>query len=59
MRLDEPVELLRELEENAPFDFNIRRTSGDNLVLDVDEDQDPSSAPRSPAERILAAPLNV
>lgn len=41
MRLDEPVELLRELEENAPFDFNIRRTSGDNLVLDVDEDQDP------------------
>lgn len=41
MRLDEPVELLRELEENAPFDFNIRRTAGDNLVLDVDEDQDP------------------
>jgi hypothetical protein len=41
MRLDEPVDLLRELEENAPFDFNIRRTSGDNLVLDVDEDQDP------------------
>jgi hypothetical protein len=41
MRLDEPVDLLRELEENAPFDFNIRRTSDDNLVLDVDEDQDP------------------
>jgi hypothetical protein len=41
MRLDEPVELLRELEENAPFDFNIRRTADDNLVLDVDEDQDP------------------
>jgi chromosome segregation ATPase len=41
MRLDEPVDLLRELEENAPFEFNIRRTSGDNLVLDVDEDQDP------------------
>ncbi len=41
MRLDEPVDLLRELEENAPFDFNIRRTSGDNLILDVDEDQGP------------------
>jgi hypothetical protein len=41
MRLDEPVELLRELEENAPFEFNIRRTADDNLILDVDEDQDP------------------
>ncbi|HKB50475.1 MAG TPA: hypothetical protein VKC63_03495 [Solirubrobacterales bacterium] len=41
MRLDEPVDLLRELEENAPFDFNIRRTVDDNLILDVDEDQDP------------------
>lgn len=41
MRLDEPVDLLRELEESAPFDFNIRRTAGDNLILDVDEDQGP------------------
>jgi hypothetical protein len=41
MKLDEPVELLRELEENAPFDFNIRRTSGKRLILDVDEDQGP------------------
>jgi hypothetical protein len=41
MHLDEPVELLRELEENAPFDFNIRRTGGDNLILDIDEDQGP------------------
>jgi hypothetical protein len=41
MQLDEPVDLLRELEESAPFDFNIRRTADDNLVLDVDEDQDP------------------
>jgi hypothetical protein len=41
MRLDEPVELLRELEENAPFEFNIRRTAGDDLILDVDEDQGP------------------
>lgn len=41
MHLDEPVDLLRELEENAPFDFDVRRTADDNLVLDVDEDQDP------------------
>jgi hypothetical protein len=41
MHLDEPVDLLRELEESAPFDFNIRRTADDNLVLDVDDDQDP------------------
>lgn len=41
MRLDEPVELLRELEEKAPFDFNIRRTADERLILDVDEDQDP------------------
>lgn len=41
MRLDEPVDLLRELEETAPFDFNIRRTADDNLILDVDEDQNP------------------
>jgi hypothetical protein len=41
MRLDEPVALLRELEENAPFDFEIRRTADDNVVLDVDDDQGP------------------
>jgi hypothetical protein len=41
MQFDEPVELLRELEENAPFDFNIRRTADERLILDVDEDQDP------------------
>ena len=41
MRLDEPVDLLRELEESAPFEFNIRRTADERLILDVDEDQDP------------------
>jgi hypothetical protein len=41
MRVDEPVDLLRELEENAPFDFRIRRTVGDDLILDLDEDQGP------------------
>lgn len=38
MQLDEPVELLRELEENAPFEFHVRRTA-DSVILDVDEDQ--------------------
>jgi hypothetical protein len=41
MRLDEPVDLLRELEERAPLEFRVRRTSDDNLVLDIDEDQGP------------------
>jgi len=41
MRLDEPVELLRELEERSPLEFRVRRTSDDNLILDVDEDQGP------------------
>jgi hypothetical protein len=41
MHLDEPVDLLRELEERSPLDFRVRRTSDDNLILDVDENQDP------------------
>jgi hypothetical protein len=38
MRLDEPVELLRELEERSPFEFHVRRSADDNLILDVDDD---------------------
>jgi hypothetical protein len=38
MNLDGPVELLRELEERAPFEFKVRDTRGDGLTLDVDED---------------------
>jgi hypothetical protein len=38
MRLDEPVELLRELEQRSPLDFRVRRTAEDNLILDVDDD---------------------
>ncbi len=38
MHLDEPVELLRELEERSPLDFQVRRTAEDNLILDVDDD---------------------
>ena len=39
MNLADPVELLRELEERAPFDFVVRDTRSNGLVLDVDEDQ--------------------
>ena len=38
MNLQDPVELLRELEERAPFDFVVRDTRSDGLILDVDED---------------------
>ena len=37
MNLENPVELLRELEERAPFDFIVRDTRADGLVLDVDD----------------------
>ena len=38
MRLDEPVELLRELEERAPMVFQVRRTDQDRVVLDLDDE---------------------
>jgi hypothetical protein len=38
VRLDEPVELLRELEERSPFEFRVRDQRFDRLVLDVDDD---------------------
>lgn len=38
MRLDQPVELLRELEGLSSLDFKVRHTAPDNLILDVDED---------------------
>lgn len=41
MHLDEPVELLRELEERSPLEFQVRRTADDNLVLDVDDEPGP------------------
>jgi hypothetical protein len=41
MRLDEPVDLLQELEERAPMEFRVRRTADDNLILDIDEDPGP------------------
>jgi chromosome segregation ATPase len=41
MNLDQPVELLRELEELSALDFKVRHTASDNLILDVDEEQGP------------------
>ena len=41
MRLSEPVDLLRELEQRSPLDFHVRRTADDNVVLDVDDDTGP------------------
>jgi hypothetical protein len=38
MNLASPVELLRELEERAPFDFVVRDTRGQGLVLDLEDD---------------------
>ena len=41
MRLDQPTELLRELEEHSSLPFKVRHTAADNLILDVDVDQGP------------------
>ena len=47
MNLENPIDLLRELEERAPFDFVVRDTRRDGLVLDVDEDAPSRTARRS------------
>jgi chromosome segregation ATPase len=44
MNLDEPVDLLRELEEHSALDFRVRHNAPDNLILDVDEDQEQHAA---------------
>jgi hypothetical protein len=36
LNLCEPVELLRELEDRAPFEFQVRDTRDDRVVLDLD-----------------------
>jgi hypothetical protein len=38
MHLDEPVALLRELEEHASLEFKVRRNEDDDLILDVDDE---------------------
>ncbi|MFN8217460.1 MAG: hypothetical protein U0R71_12780 [Solirubrobacterales bacterium] len=40
VRLDQPVELLRELEELSELEFRVRHTAPDNLVLDLDDEPD-------------------
>ena len=58
MRLDEPIDLLRELEQRSPLDFRVRRTADDNLILDIDDDQPaPSSAPPSARAAATLHPL--
>jgi hypothetical protein len=37
MRFKQPVELLHELEQRAPFEFKVRDTRADRVVLDVGE----------------------
>jgi hypothetical protein len=39
MRLSEPVELLRELEERCDLEFRVRSRGDDRVVLDVDEEE--------------------
>jgi hypothetical protein len=38
MSLAEPVELLRELEERAPFEFRVRDLRADRVILDLDDE---------------------
>ena len=38
MKLENPIDLLRALEEKAPFDFVVRDTRRNGLVIDVDQD---------------------
>jgi hypothetical protein len=40
MRLNEPVELLRELEERCDLEFKVRSLRDDSLVLDVDDEEE-------------------
>ena len=43
MRLEEPTDLLRELEDLSTLDFKVRHTAPDNLVLDIDDEADPEA----------------
>ncbi len=38
MNLDEPVDLVRELEQRSPLGFKVRHTAADRIVLDVEDD---------------------
>jgi hypothetical protein len=38
MNLENPIDLLRALEEHAPFDFVVRDTRRNGVVLDVEQE---------------------
>ncbi|MBS1878247.1 MAG: hypothetical protein JST31_01910 [Actinobacteria bacterium] len=38
MHLEEPIDLLQELEEHSALDFRVRHTAPDNLILDLDHE---------------------
>lgn len=38
MHLEEPIDLLQELEEHSALDFKVRHTAPDNLVLELDHE---------------------
>jgi uncharacterized coiled-coil protein SlyX len=44
MRLDEPVELLRELEERSPLGFRVKDTRSDRVILDLNDDGESAEA---------------
>jgi hypothetical protein len=49
MHLEEPVDLLRELESHSALDFKVRHTAPDNLVLDLDDEGDAGDAEQNAA----------
>jgi hypothetical protein len=44
MHLEEPTDLLRELESHSALDFKVRHTAPDNLVLDLDDEGEAEAA---------------
>ena len=44
MHLEEPVDLLHELESHSALDFKVRHTAPDNLVLDLDDEDEADAA---------------
>jgi hypothetical protein len=49
MHLEEPVDLLRELESHSALDFKVRHTAPDNLVLDLDDEGEAGNAEQNAA----------
>ena len=43
MHLEQPTDLLHELEGLSTLDFKVRHTAPDNLVLDIDDEADPTA----------------